>query len=106
MREAVALNGVGWYAARVGEYDVAREHCQAALALFRRYPDLEGEAVTLDIPGFVEHHTGHQLQAVHHYEQSLALLRTLGHTYHVAGTLADLGRAHAATPPDPRDTRS
>ncbi|GAB2966877.1 hypothetical protein GCM10027184_14330 [Saccharothrix stipae] len=27
--EAEALNQVGWYAARVGEYDTARAHCQA-----------------------------------------------------------------------------
>nr|AGS49656.1 hypothetical protein [uncultured bacterium esnapd13] len=30
MWEARALNGVGWCAAQLGDYDTPREHCQAA----------------------------------------------------------------------------
>ncbi|MCC8242793.1 tetratricopeptide repeat protein [Saccharothrix luteola] len=41
-REAVALNSVGWYAAGVGEYDTARDHCEAALILHRRHHDRDG----------------------------------------------------------------
>ena len=46
MWEAAALNTVGWYAARLGDYDPARDHCQAALTLLRHHHDPDGEAAT------------------------------------------------------------
>jgi Asp-tRNA(Asn)/Glu-tRNA(Gln) amidotransferase A subunit family amidase len=35
--EADALNAVGFYAARLGQYDAARAYCQAALTRYRRH---------------------------------------------------------------------
>ncbi|WP_433266959.1 AfsR/SARP family transcriptional regulator [Actinosynnema sp. CS-041913] len=96
VREGYALNGVGWLAARMGEYDTGREHCEAALALFRQHGDRDGEAATLDSLGFIDHRTGRHQQAVHHYEQALTLFRALGDTYEVATTLDNLGHPHSA----------
>jgi tetratricopeptide (TPR) repeat protein len=94
--EAEALNAVGWYAARLGEYDMARTHCRAALALHRRHDHPEGEAATLDSLGYIEHHTGDHEQAIEHYRQAVVLLRALGNNYQAANTLDDLGRPYVA----------
>ncbi|QUQ64764.1 AfsR/SARP family transcriptional regulator [Kutzneria sp. CA-103260] len=91
--EAQALNQVGWHAARLGDYDTARAHCQAALAL-HHHP--HGEAETLDSLGYIDHHTGHHHQAIHHYQRALTLLRGLGDTYNSADTLDRLGHPRAA----------
>lgn len=96
VREADALNAVGWFSASLGEYDTAREHCAAALALHRNNGNTEGEAVTLDSLGYIAHLSGNHRQAIDHYRQSVALFRALGHTYEVGNTLANLGRPHAA----------
>lgn len=40
--EADALNAVGWLAACLGEFDIARDHCRAAVTLLRRHNDHQG----------------------------------------------------------------
>lgn len=77
-------------------HDHAREHCQAAVALFRRHRDTEGEATTLDSLGYIDHHTGARDRAVEHYRSALALLREIGSTYQEADTLDRLGGSYAA----------
>jgi DNA-binding SARP family transcriptional activator/tetratricopeptide (TPR) repeat protein len=94
--EADALNGVGWHAARLGDYDTARAHCQAALTLHRDHHDADGEADTLDSLGYIDHHTGHHHRAIDHYRQALTLFRGLGNTYESAATLDRLGHPHVA----------
>ncbi|OKI16291.1 transcriptional regulator, SARP family protein [Saccharothrix sp. CB00851] len=94
--EADALNTVGWYSARLGDYDTARDHCQAALTLHRRHRHTHGEAYSLDSLGFIDHHTGRHHQAIDHYNHSLSLRRTFGYTYEVAESLDALGHPHAA----------
>jgi tetratricopeptide (TPR) repeat protein len=91
-----ALNTVGWYTARIGDYDTAREHCQAALTLRRRHHDPSGEASTLDSLGYIDHRSGHHTQAIDHYHHALTLFRDLGNIYQVATTLDQLGHPHAA----------
>jgi tetratricopeptide (TPR) repeat protein len=81
--EAESLNAVGWYAARLGQFDTAREHCQAALTLHRHHHNPDGEAATLDSLGYIAHHTGDHHQA-------------LGDAYQVAYTLDRVGHPHAA----------
>ncbi|WP_158853696.1 ATP-binding protein, partial [Saccharothrix deserti] len=94
--EADSLNTMGWYTARLGDYDTARAHCQAALALHRRHRNPEGEANTLDSLGWIEHGTGRHHHAVHHYRQALDLFRALGNTDLAADTLDNLGHPYAA----------
>jgi tetratricopeptide (TPR) repeat protein len=94
--EAEALNGVGWYAARLGEFDTARTHCQAALVLHREHHDPDGEAGTLDSLGYIAHHSGHHQQAIDYYQQAIVLFRGLGSTTETAIVLDHLGHSHAA----------
>ncbi|MCG7203588.1 ATP-binding protein [Streptomyces arenae] len=94
--EANALNAVGWYAARLGQYDTGREHCRAALALYLTHQDVNGQAQTLDSLGYIDHHSGRHHSAVEHYRQAIGLYRELDNTYEAADTLDRLGHPHAA----------
>jgi tetratricopeptide (TPR) repeat protein len=96
MGQAEALNAVGWFAARCGEYDTAHAHCQAALTLNRHHHNPYGEAETLDSLGYIAHHTGHHQPAIDYYQQALAVRRALGATSEVAETLDALGHPHVA----------
>jgi tetratricopeptide (TPR) repeat protein len=95
VREAWMLNSVGWYAARLGDYDAARDYCQAALALQRQHRD-GGEAATLDSLGYIAHCTGQHPDALNYYQQALAVLREYGNTYQEADTLVHLSQTYAA----------
>jgi tetratricopeptide (TPR) repeat protein len=95
--EGNALNAVGWYAARVQEYDVGREHCRAALAIFERHQDIDGQAQTLDSLGYIEHHSGRHHGAIRTYRRAISLYRDLDNAYEAADTLARLGHPHLAT---------
>lgn len=95
--QANALNAVGWYAALLGDHDdTAREHCQAALALYEHHQDVNGQAQTRDSLGYIEHHSGHHHDAVQHYRRAISLYRDLDNTYEAADTLGRLGHTHAA----------
>lgn len=94
LREAEALNAVGWYLARLGHHGQARHYCEQALALSRRLGFREGEAFTLDSLGYLAHHGGRPAQALDHYRQALALRRELGDAYEEADALACLGDVH------------
>ena len=50
----------------------------------------------MDSLGYLAHHTGHHIQALDYYQQSLILNRDLGDTYFEADTLDHLGQTHAA----------
>jgi tetratricopeptide (TPR) repeat protein len=97
VREAETLNQIAWYAARLGEFDTARTHCQAALTLWRRH-EPDGEAFTLDTLGYIAHNTGHHQQAIDYGQQALTLLRAQDHISPsaVADTLDRLGHPHVA----------
>jgi tetratricopeptide (TPR) repeat protein/DNA-binding XRE family transcriptional regulator len=95
--EGNALNAVGWYAARVQEYDVGREHCRAALAIFERHQDIDGQAQTLDSLGYIDHHSGRHDDAIRSYRRAISLYQDLDNAYEAADTLARLGYPHLAT---------
>ncbi|MEU7524264.1 tetratricopeptide repeat protein [Saccharothrix sp. NPDC042600] len=93
--DADALYETGWFAARVGEYDTARDHSNAALARYgTRHP--EGRAAVLDNLGYTAHHSGHHREAVEHYRQALDLWRDLGNLHEAADVLDHLGHPHLA----------
>jgi tetratricopeptide (TPR) repeat protein len=88
---------VGWYAARVREYDVGREHCRAALTLFERHQDVDGQAQTLDSLGYIDHHSGRHHDAIRSCRHAIRLYQDLDNAYEAADTLARLGHPHLAT---------
>jgi tetratricopeptide (TPR) repeat protein len=87
---------VGLCTARLGDYDTAREHCQAALTLHQHHHNHAGEASTLDSLGYIDRHTGHHTHAINHYHHALTVFRNLGNTYDTATSLDGLGHSHIA----------
>jgi tetratricopeptide (TPR) repeat protein len=94
--EGLALNLVGWYLARLGEYEQAIAPCQQALALLRTLDDNKGQANSWDSLGYANHHLGHHTQAITCYLHALDLFRELGDRYNEAATLTNLGDTHHA----------
>ena len=94
--EARALNQMGWHLAQLGEFDTARVHCEAALAIQRRHRDPGEEATTLDSLGYIAHHSGRHRQAVEYFQEALAQFADVGHILHTAETFENLGHPHAA----------
>jgi DNA-binding SARP family transcriptional activator len=92
--EADSLNLVGWHAARLGDYETARAHCEAALELGR--DDDMSRAIYLDSLGYIEHRTGHQDLAIERYQQALSAFRGLGNIRGCADTLDNLGHPYTA----------
>jgi tetratricopeptide (TPR) repeat protein len=90
--EARSLTAVGWFWGLLGNHGEARAACEAALELFRRHHNREGEAAALDSLGFIANQSGRRRQALAHYEEALALLRDLGDAYHEAETLDRIGQ--------------
>jgi DNA-binding SARP family transcriptional activator len=93
--EADALNEVGWFAMRVGDCDLARGRCCAALDIHLRQHNDLGVAATLDTLGCIAHRSGDLAGAVGHYRQALPLFESLGNAYERACTLDRLGESHA-----------
>ncbi|HUN35083.1 MAG TPA: BTAD domain-containing putative transcriptional regulator [Trebonia sp.] len=94
--QAAAHNAVGWCAARLGDYDTGRIHCQKALdLLYRHEQDPDTQADVLDSLAYIEHHTGHQREAIDYYRQALALRRSLSHVSATAIMLERLGHPQA-----------
>jgi tetratricopeptide (TPR) repeat protein len=94
--EANALHVVGLCAARLGEYDSAREHSQTALTLHREHDHQHGEGVALSTLGYVAHYTGQHRQAIQYYEQATMLFRGIGNTMDAADAAVELGASYAA----------
>lgn len=94
--EAIALNLVGRFLARLGDHEAGRAHCERALRLQGDHGNLAGQADTLDSLGWIERDRGRHREAVDHYHRALALRRDHGDTFEVANTLDSLGHSYAA----------
>ncbi|KAA2247297.1 tetratricopeptide repeat protein [Solihabitans fulvus] len=90
---AHALNEVGWYTAKLGDFDQARVLCARALAQCRGEQDRSGQATALLSLGYIAHHTDDIDQATRNYQQSLALYQDLGDVAAEASVLDHLGDA-------------
>ncbi|WP_158678663.1 tetratricopeptide repeat protein [Streptomyces sulphureus] len=90
-----ALNEVGWYAAKLGRFDQASQHCADALTRCRTNNDRSGEARTLISLGYIDHHTGRPHTAAGRFRQAIALYSALGDTTAEADALEHLGHALA-----------
>src|SRR5262249_47967435 len=103
--QALALNGVGWAHARLGDHQQALTACQQALPLLQELGDRDGQAATWDTIGYAHHHLGHHAQALTSYQHALDLVRDLGDRYSPATPSSDppppLRPAHPS--PSPRN---
>jgi tetratricopeptide (TPR) repeat protein len=82
--EAGALNQMGLCAAQLGQRELGREHCEAALIAHRHHDGHDGVAVTLDNLGYIAHNTGQPAHALDYHQQSLTLHRERDNTYETA----------------------
>ncbi|MFC0540516.1 ATP-binding protein [Kutzneria chonburiensis] len=92
---ADALELQGRYETELGRLAEAREAAEAALDLYRRNGNIEGEATALDGLGHIEQRSGRPEVAVQHYERALALFDGR-HAYHLAETFDRLAECRAS----------
>ncbi|WP_330273861.1 winged helix-turn-helix domain-containing protein [Lentzea sp. NBC_00516] len=94
--EARALAQMGWHAAALGQLDAARGYSRLALARHRRHGFRTGEAAVLTCLGLIAHRRGHYEESARHYEESIAVVRELGHLLGLADGLERLGHTLVA----------
>ncbi|HTI25915.1 MAG TPA: tetratricopeptide repeat protein [Kutzneria sp.] len=95
LREAFALNLIGNFAVRLGDFDLARRSYEPALSLFSAHRYRPGEATILDSLGRLADAVGHT-EALGHYQRAFELRQELGDTYAAAETLERLGQTYRA----------
>jgi DNA-binding SARP family transcriptional activator len=97
--QAQALNHIGWYHAKIGSYQEALTHCQAALDLSARLADPlapDQLAVIWDSVGYACHHLGVPERALACYQRAIALHREAGYRRGEASALAHLADTYDA----------
>jgi DNA-binding SARP family transcriptional activator/tetratricopeptide (TPR) repeat protein len=92
--QARALNGIGWFYAKLGEYRQALSQCQLALATLQELDDSVGEAYTLDSIAFIHRQLGNRQQAIACYQRTYALYRAIGESEGEAESLTLMGDIH------------
>jgi tetratricopeptide (TPR) repeat protein len=95
MDVADALELQGRYETELGRLAEARDACEAALELYRRNGNLDGEATALDGLGHIEQRAGRPELAVRHFERALVLFDGR-HAYHLAETFDRMAECRAA----------
>lgn len=102
VKPASALNAVGWCHASLGEFDLARTHCEKALRLLHEADvGTPTPADLWDSLGYIAHHSGRHTEAIDYYRRALAALEPgwsqilrpemyerLGDSHHAAGAVA------------------
>ncbi|MGW9351982.1 tetratricopeptide repeat protein, partial [Nocardiopsis flavescens] len=96
MWEAGALNNLGWFLARLGRHEEARDNCRAALEASRALGYKVGEAASLDSLGYIATLANRHAEAVEYYRQALRVHRSLKDAFEEANTLSGLAEAHHA----------
>ncbi|WP_330276889.1 tetratricopeptide repeat protein [Lentzea sp. NBC_00516] len=102
VREAEALNEVGWRYACLGRYAEARTFCEEAMLLNTKLGHVEGIAATLDSLAHIARHDDRHADAITHYGEALALYRELDNSAELATVLEHLGDVHAEAGEDVR----
>ncbi|MFC0439809.1 BTAD domain-containing putative transcriptional regulator [Kutzneria buriramensis] len=87
---ARAYNVVGWYLARIGEFEQGLEYCERALELTKQQ-DRAGQHGVLDSLGYIARGLGDNVKALGYYEQALTLNRELGNTFEQPRILESIG---------------
>ena len=94
--EARGHNAVGWYLARLGEFEQGRVYCERALKTLKEH-DRAGHYGVLDSLAFIALGTGRHADALHYYEQAVQLNRELGNVYLEASLLDSIGAVYVET---------
>jgi len=89
--QAHALAGLGCAEYRLSRNEIAADHLQRSLALFRESSDAFGEARTRNILGYLHFDLGGYDSASDHFRQGLALFRQIANRSGEATLLCSLG---------------
>jgi DNA-binding SARP family transcriptional activator len=95
----LALNAVGWFAARTGHLDMALTHCRQALALARRTGDRTAEASIWDSLGLAYRGLDRRRGAVRCYRRAVALYGELEDRYEEATSRINLAAVYGPDEP-------
>jgi tetratricopeptide (TPR) repeat protein len=87
----VALHGIGWIYALMGDNEKALDYFMQSLALRQKVKDRRGEAVTLVGIGKVYSHLGENTQALEYLNRALEILRDIGDHYAEADAISNIG---------------
>jgi tetratricopeptide (TPR) repeat protein/transcriptional regulator with XRE-family HTH domain len=103
--QAIVLNNLGWFHARLGELDQARAHCERALQLYRDLGSHYGQAITLDSLAYICRQADDHAQAAARYRHAADQLLQIGALHKAAEVLIHLGDTYqaAADPASARD---
>jgi DNA-binding SARP family transcriptional activator len=94
--EAIHLNGVGWFHAKLGNYPQALIFCQQALDMHHQGSNRTDEGAAWDSLGYIHHHLGHFAEAADCYSHSVGIFRDIGDRFNAADSLTRLGDAYHA----------
>ena len=76
--QANALNSIGWFHAKLGDYRLALSRCQQALATLQELHDTLSAAYTMDSLAYIYRQIGDRRQALACYQQTSDLFREAG----------------------------
>ena len=91
--EAESRNLAGWYLARLGKLDAARDWVAQAHATFVEINDRGGQADSLDALGYIAVLSERHHDAITHFNQAIELYHEEGNVAVVAGLRERIGRA-------------
>ncbi|SDS88304.1 AfsR/SARP family transcriptional regulator [Actinoplanes derwentensis] len=88
--QANALNSIGWYHAKLGEYEATVEFCTWSAELAGELGDARAIAAAADSLGYAHHHLGDHEQAVRCYQRAVQTYAAADDRYFEADTLLHL----------------
>jgi DNA-binding SARP family transcriptional activator/tetratricopeptide (TPR) repeat protein len=94
--QASALHGVGWFCAKIGDYESAREYCSQSLDLSVEIGNTHGQAKAVNSLGYIEYRQGNPAGAIELLREALDKVRGLGDRSAMAETLDILGDSYLA----------
>lgn len=95
--QAIALNDVGWYQGKLGNYKQALVLCTQAMTIHQELDNRTYQAHTWSCLGEAHHELGDQAKAIDCYLRACALFREFGDRYGEAGILLELSSLYRST---------
>jgi tetratricopeptide (TPR) repeat protein len=92
--EARALNAIGWFHTRLGDYEKGLHYCELALDLQRETGDQFHQADTLDSLAQAHRNLGQHREAIAYLREAIDLYRDFGDRFDEAETLISLGDSY------------
>jgi tetratricopeptide (TPR) repeat protein len=92
--QAMSLNDMAWDHIQLGDYQLANDLCEQALALWAKTGGHTVGGNIWDTLGLADHKLGHAVEAIRCYEQAVSEYRHGSHRPGEASALTSLGEVH------------